>query len=66
MEDPKAEEGLEEVVGDHDLLYVVGFPVLHEGRPCYPDYVPVAAAEGQDRPGGRHEQPGIYPAKWVC
>ena len=64
--DPEAEEGLEEVVGNHDLLDVVGLPVLHEGGPCYPDYVPVAAAEGQHRPGGGHEQPGINPEQWEC
>ena len=63
LENPQAEKGLEEVVGDHELLDVVGRSVLHEGRACVADDVVVDGAEGQHRPRGGHEQPVVHPEK---
>ena len=60
-EDPGAEESLQEVVEEHQLLDVVRGPALHEGGAGEPDQVVVEHAEAQGRPGRGHQQPGVDP-----
>ena len=61
LENPDAEQGLEQVVDHDQVLYVEGLPVLHEPGPGHPDDVVVEQAEGQGGPGGGHQQPVVNP-----
>ena len=59
LEHPEAEGGLEDVVGPHDVLDVVGPPALHEPGPGHLDDVHVEAAQEDGRPSGAHQQPVV-------
>jgi len=53
---PGAEEGLEEIVGEHDTLYLVRGTVLHKTGPPHSHHVIIQEAAPQDRPRRPHEQ----------
>jgi len=57
---PSAEDGLEEVVDEHDVLDLIGGSVLHEVGAPDPDNVVVEDAAGQNWPRGGHEQPVVH------
>ena len=57
------EKGLEEIVGDHQLLDIVGWSVFHESWASVADDVVVNSTETKHRPRGRHEKPVIHPGK---
>ena len=61
LEYPGADAGLDKVVHHHQALYVEGLPVLHEPGPRHPDDVVVEDTQGHCGPGGRHQEPVIYP-----
>jgi len=61
LEYPDTEQGLEQVVHDHQVLYVEGLPVLHEPGPRHSDDVVVEDTQSGCGPGGRHQQPVINP-----
>ena len=66
LENPQAEKGLEQIVGNHQLLDIVGWSVLHESWPSVSDDVVVDSTEAKHRPRGRHEEPVIHPGKENC
>ena len=49
-EDPETEESLEEVIEEHQLLHIIGRPVLHERWTSKADQVVVEQAKGQGGP----------------
>ena len=61
LEYPDTEQGLEQIVDDHQVLYVEGFPILHEPGARHPDDVVVEDTESHSGPGGGHEEPVINP-----
>ena len=63
LENPQTEKGLEEIVGDHQLLDIVRWSVLHESWSSVADDVVVDGTEAKHRPRGGHEEPVIHPGK---
>ena len=62
-EPPEAEQGLEEVVGNHEGLDVIWLMMLHEGRAGEPDDEDVEQEESKHRQRRGHEEPIIHPGE---
>jgi hypothetical protein len=60
-EDPQTHQSLEEIVCKHQLLDIIGWPVLHESRTSKADHVVVESAEKKGWPWGRHQEPVVNP-----
>ena len=60
-EDPQTHESLEEIVEEHQLLDIIGWPVLHESRTSKADHVVVERAENKGGPWGGHQEPVVNP-----
>lgn len=57
VEEPRAENDLEEVVGDEYVAKLEGLAVLHEPRAQHLDQVDVRQTDGECGERTRHEQP---------
>ena len=60
-ESPEAKQRLEQVVGQHDVLEIVGLSVLHEPWPGVLDDEDVQEADDGDWPDGGHKEKVIRP-----
>jgi len=58
-EHPRAEDGLEQVVGKHDALDLVRLTILHEPWSPDLDYVDIEYAYSCGDPDGGHQGPGV-------